>query len=178
MIELPGQGRRLAVPTLGGLALAVATFVVQGHDANALAWAGVQLVLVAISAIDIATRRIPNVLILATAVSATASRLALARGNLVETLVAGAICFGAFLLLAMRAPGALGMGDVKLAGLLGLLLGREVVAALLLGTVTGAVAAIVVARRAGTRKATLAYGPYLGLGAAIVILFTTPPALA
>jgi len=52
-----------------------------------------------------------------------------------------------------------------------------VAGALLLGTVCGAVAALIAARRAGSLKATLAYGPYLCLGAAVVILVTSPPAL-
>jgi leader peptidase (prepilin peptidase)/N-methyltransferase len=159
------------------MALAVATFVVRGHDTDVLAWAGVQLVLAVIAAIDLVTRRIPNVLTLATAVCAIALRLGLARGAVAETLVAGMICFAVFLLLALAARGAFGMGDVKLAGLLGLLLGRDVVAALLIGTLAGAVAALVVARRE-SRKATIAYGPYLCLGAALVILLTAPPALA
>jgi leader peptidase (prepilin peptidase)/N-methyltransferase len=171
---LPRARAHPAVP-IAGLALAVATFVARGHDAEALAWAGVQLVLAAIATIDAATRRIPNVVTLATALGAAALRLAFARGVLPETLVAGAICFVVFLLLALAARGGLGMGDVKLAGLLGFLLGRDVVVALLIGTVAGAVAALVAARRAGSRKATLAYGPYLCLGAAVVILLTTPP---
>jgi len=157
--------------------LAVATFVLRGHDANAALWAVVQLGLVAIAAIDLATRRIPNVLTLAVAAGAVALRLAFERGEVVEVVVAGAVCFVAFLLLAIVARGGFGMGDVKLAGVLGLLLGREVVPALLIGTVCGAVAALLAARRAGSRKATLAYGPYLCLGAAVVILVTTPPAL-
>jgi leader peptidase (prepilin peptidase) / N-methyltransferase len=174
---LPRPHVHAAVPVVV-LALAVATFVAQGHDADALAWAGVQLVLGAIAAIDAATRRIPNVATLATALCAAALRLAFARRVLPETLVASATCFVVFLVLALAARGGLGMGDVKLAALLGLLLGRNVLAALLLGTIAGAVAALVAARRSGSRKATLAYGPYLCLGAAVVILFTTPPALA
>ena len=161
-----------------GIVLAAATFVVQGHDADALAWAGVQLVLAAIATIDAATRRIPNALTLTTAVCAVALRLVFVRDVVAETLAAGAICFLVFFALALVARGGLGMGDVKLAGLLGLLLGRSVVAALLLGTVSGAVAALVAARRAGSRKGTLAYGPYLCLGASVIILITTPPALA
>jgi len=155
----------------------VATFVLRGHDVNAALWAVVQLVLVAIAAIDLATRRIPHVLTLAAATAALALRLALERSEVVEIVVAGAVCFVAFLLLAIVARGGFGMGDVKLAGVLGLLLGREVAPALLIGTVCGAVAALLAARRAGSRKATLAYGPYLCLGAAVVILITTPPAL-
>ena len=155
----------------------MATFALRGHDANAAVWAFVQIALVAIAAIDLATRRIPNVLTVALAIAAVALRLAFERGAIVEIVVAGAVCFVAFLLLAIAARGGFGMGDVKLAGVLGLLLGREVVPALLIGTVCGAVAALLAARSAGSRKATLAYGPYLCLGAAAVILFTTPPAL-
>ncbi len=157
--------------------LAAATFVVSGHDANAALWAVVQLWLVAIAAVDLATRRIPNVLTLTAAMGAIALRLAFERDELLEIVVAGAICFVVLLLIAIIARGGFGMGDVKLAGVLGLLLGRDVAGALLLGTVCGAVAALIAARRAGSLKATLAYGPYLCLGAAVVILVTSPPAL-
>ena len=164
------------MPVVGAV-LAAATFVLRGHDANAVLWAGVQLVLVAIAAIDLATRRIPNVLTLAAAVGAIALRLAFERDELVEIVVAGAVCFVVLLLLAVVARGGFGMGDVKLAGVLGLLLGKDVAGALLLGTICGAVAALIAARRARSLKATLAYGPYLCLGAAVVILVTSPPAL-
>jgi leader peptidase (prepilin peptidase)/N-methyltransferase len=164
------------VPTCG-VALAAATFVLRGHDANAALWAVVQLGLIAIAAIDLTTRRIPNVLTFPAAICAIALRLAFERDELVEIIIAGAVCFVALLVLAIIARGGFGMGDVKLAGVLGLLLGREVIPALLIGTVCGAVAALIAARRAGSRKATLAYGPYLCLGAAVVILVTTPPAL-
>jgi leader peptidase (prepilin peptidase) / N-methyltransferase len=160
-----------------GVVVAAVTFVLRGHDANAALWAVVQLGLVAIAAIDLATRRIPNVLTLSAAIGAIALRLAFERDELVEIVVAGAVCLVALLVLAVIARGGFGMGDVKLAGALGLLLGRQVVPALLIGTVCGAVAALAAARRARSRKATLAYGPYLCLGAAVVILLTTPPAL-
>jgi leader peptidase (prepilin peptidase) / N-methyltransferase len=170
--------RRHRIAPAVALVLAAATFVLHGHDANAAAWAGVQVVLVAVATIDAATRRIPNVVTLTTAACAVALRLLLARGTLPETFAAGAICFAVFLLLAVVSRGAFGMGDVKLAALLGLLLGKDAVDALLLGALCGAAAALIVARRAGSLKATLAYGPYLCLGAAVVILVATPPALA
>jgi leader peptidase (prepilin peptidase)/N-methyltransferase len=168
--------RQPLVPVVGAV-LAAATFVLSGHDANAALWAVVQLWLVAIAAIDFATRRIPNELTLSGAIAATALRLAFARNELVEIVVAGAVCFVLLLLLAIVARGGFGMGDVKLAGVLGLLLGKDVAGALLLGTLCGAVAALIAARRAGSLRATLAYGPYLCLGAAVVILVTSPPAL-
>jgi leader peptidase (prepilin peptidase) / N-methyltransferase len=168
--------RQPLVPVVGAV-LAGATFVLSGHDANAALWAVVQLWLVAIAAVDLATRRIPNELTLTAAIGAVALRVAFERDELLEIVVAGAICFVVLLLLAIVARGGFGMGDVKLAGVLGLLLGRDVAGALLLGTVCGAVAALIAARRAGSLKATLAYGPYLCLGAAVVILVTSPPAL-
>src|SRR5689334_3209097 len=101
---------------VAGAALAAAAFVLRGHDANAALWAVVQLSLVAIAAIDLATRRIPNMLTLAAAVGAIALRLALERDELVEIVVAGAVCFAVLLVIAIVARGGFGMGDVKLAG--------------------------------------------------------------
>jgi leader peptidase (prepilin peptidase)/N-methyltransferase len=70
------------------------------------------------------------------------------------------------------------MGDVKLAALLGLLLGKVLLPSLLIGVVAGGVAsAIVVATGRTGRKEAIAYGPYLCLGAALGILAFAPPHL-
>jgi leader peptidase (prepilin peptidase)/N-methyltransferase len=61
------------------------------------------------------------------------------------------------------------MGDVKLAVLLGVALGAGVTTALVLGFLAAAPAALVVLARRG-RRATLPYGPFLALGAAVVLL--------
>lgn len=161
----------------GGLLLAAVTLEVRGHGADAVAWAVVQVVLVAIAATDAVTRRIPNALTLTSAAAAVALRVLFARAELVETFAAAGICFAAFLLLAILSRGALGMGDVKLAGLLGLFLGSTVFPALLVGTFAGGVAALVVAYRTGSAKAALAYGPYLCLGGAVAIVALSPPPL-
>lgn len=162
---------------MAAIGLAVGTFASCGRGANAVAWAAVQLVLVAVAATDVATRRIPNALILPTAVAAVAARALFDMSALAETLVAAAACLAGFLAFALLSRGALGMGDVKLAGLLGLLLGSAVVPALLLGTVAGAVASLLVAWRTGSFRTTIAYGPYLCLGAAVAIIAVSPPAL-
>src|SRR6185436_12623380 len=61
--------------------------------------------------------------------------------SLVENLIAGAAAGGFFLVAAIVYPAGMGMGDVKLAGVMGLVLGRAVVpaifAALLCGTIVG-----------------------------------------
>jgi leader peptidase (prepilin peptidase)/N-methyltransferase len=70
------------------------------------------------------------------------------------------------------------MGDVKLAGLIGVLLGRDAGYAIFLGVVAGGVAAaVLLLTHRGTRKTSYAYGPYLAFGTAAAIVLLKPPAL-
>jgi leader peptidase (prepilin peptidase)/N-methyltransferase len=98
----------------------------------------------------------------------------------VESVVVGLAVFVVALCLAYFARGGLGMGDVKLAGALGLVLGKVVFLALVVGTLGGAAAAIAILIRRGAagRRTTIAYGPYLALGAVLAILLFEPPPLA
>lgn len=76
-----------------------------------------------------------------------------------------------------RVPATWGMGDVKLAGMLGLFLGAEVAVALLAGFVAAALAGLVLLIRhgaAGARRATLPLGPFLALGAAVALYAGAP----
>jgi leader peptidase (prepilin peptidase)/N-methyltransferase len=124
------------------------------------------------------TRRILNVVLLPAALIVIAVRAAFAPSALEESLVAGVLAFAVFFVLAVAFRSGLGMGDVKFAGLLGLLLGRTVLGALLTGCVAGGIAALllVLTKRAG-RKSTFAYGPYLALGGGLWILVGSPPPL-
>ena len=158
--------------------LAAATLVVRGADIDGICWAAVQVVLVALAAEDLRSRRIPNAVTAPAAVAAVALRVALERSELVEILVAGAGAFAVFLVLALVTRGGLGMGDVKLAGLLGLLLGTAVVTALFLGTLAGGVASAALLARGRKRGTTLAYGPYLCFGGAAAVLLLHLPRLA
>ena len=159
-------------------ALAVATFLHLGRDADAAAWAVVQVVLVALAAIDVATRRLPNAITLPVSALALILRAADERSKLAEVAIAGAAAFVVFYVVALLARGGFGMGDVKLAAMLGFLLGTKVVPALAIGVIAGGVwaAALVVTRRATARTA-FAYGPFLCLGGAVTILFSNPPPL-
>ena len=114
----------VAAPALAAV-LAAATFARLGLDADALAWALVQCLLVGLAAFDLATRRIPNAVTGPAAAAVIALRLAFERSALPEVLIAGAAAMVFFLVFA-RVTRGLGMGDVKLAGLLGLLLGSAV----------------------------------------------------
>jgi leader peptidase (prepilin peptidase)/N-methyltransferase len=129
--------------------------------------------------VDFATRRIPNELVAALTAIGIVPRAVAERSSLVESLVAGIAVLGVALLLANLARGGLGMGDVKLAGALGFLLGKAVFVALLFGTVAGAAVAlaILIRRGAAGRRTTLAYGPYLALGGVLAILAFSPPPL-
>ena len=162
---------------LVAVALVVGTLVHFGADANGVAWAVVQVGFVFIAWFDLLTRRIPNLVVLPAAVAAIVLRVAFDRGALLECLLAGAIAFAVFLVFALLVRGGLGMGDVKLAGLIGLLLGSDALYALMLGVIVGglAAAALLAARRG--RKSTYAYGPYLALGASLLVLLAAVPRL-
>jgi leader peptidase (prepilin peptidase) / N-methyltransferase len=175
VIGLFGNQPLVAIAAAAGLA--AATVVLVHPLANALAFAAIQVLLVAIAATDLAERRIPNVLVAAVVLISLGCRAVSEPSLLVEISIAGALAFAGALLLANFARGGLGMGDVKLIGALGFLLGSQIFEALLLGTATGAIAAILIMARRG-RRATFAYGPYLALGAAVgILLLDAPPLL-
>jgi leader peptidase (prepilin peptidase)/N-methyltransferase len=125
------------------------------------------LVLVPVALIDLDYHVIPN------RITAPAGVLALVLGTALDPsgeparLIAAAAGGGLFLLAAIASPRGMGMGDVKLAGLLGLLLGAEVAPALLIALLAGVVVGLVVlARRAPgeRRSAGVPFGPFLALG--------------
>jgi leader peptidase (prepilin peptidase) / N-methyltransferase len=81
---------------------------------------------------------------------------------------------GGFLLIASLAnPGGMGMGDVKLLGVMGLYLGRPVVVALVCALLASVATGLVIARRRGVRaarKTQLPLGPYLAFGGVVAAL--------
>jgi leader peptidase (prepilin peptidase) / N-methyltransferase len=176
---LPASVHRLALAAvaLGTVGAVVLTLRRFGFTGNGIAWTATQVLLGSVAIWDLRTRRILNVVVLPASLVVVALRVVFVPSALPETLVAGVTAFAVFVVLAVAFRGGLGMGDVKLAGLLGLLLGRAAVGALLAGVVAGGVAAalLVASGRAG-RKSTFAYGPYLALGGALWILFGSPPA--
>jgi leader peptidase (prepilin peptidase) / N-methyltransferase len=93
-----------------------------------------------------------------------------------RALVCLAVVFALFFLMNLVSPASLGFGDVKLSGLIGLLLGwvgvQEVVTGLVAGFVVGGVVALLmlVGQRVGLRS-HIAYGPPLLLGAFVALAF-------
>ncbi len=89
----------------------------------------------------------------------------------VEWLAAALGASGFLLLAALAYPGGMGMGDVKLALLLGVVLGRTVPVALMIGMVSALVPAVVLLARHGTaaRKMGIPFGPFLALGGVVAL---------
>ena len=157
--------------------LAVATVVRLGFSANAVACALMQVVLVGVAAYDLENRRVKNAVTIPVSVAAVLLRAAFERSALAEVVIAGLATLLVFLVVSLILRGGLGMGDVKLAGMLGFVLGWKVLPALFLGAVVGGIVAGVLLARAGGRRSTMAYGPYLALGGAAVIFLSHPPQL-
>jgi leader peptidase (prepilin peptidase)/N-methyltransferase len=126
--------------------------------------------LVPITLIDLELRLIPNAITLPAAVAALVAGVVLDIGHVPEQVIAGAAAGGFFLVAALAYPRGMGMGDVKLACMLGLYLGRAVApaifAALILGVVVGA--AVIVRKGAQEgRRTAVPFGPFLAVGALV-----------
>jgi leader peptidase (prepilin peptidase)/N-methyltransferase len=157
----------------GTAALCALVVVAKGADQDALLGLVLVLLLVPVTLIDLDHRIIPNKLMLIGAVVAPAIVLLVSPQDIAEHLIAGVAAGGFFLLAALAYPRGMGMGDVKLAAVLGLFLGRAVgpavFIALLAGTLVGAV---VIARKGAVegRKTAVPFGPFLALGAVCALL--------
>jgi leader peptidase (prepilin peptidase)/N-methyltransferase len=129
--------------------------------------------LITITGIDLEHQKIPNLLIYPAIALALAMIPILYINDLWMTLAGGALGFGVLFLLAVLAPGSMGMGDVKLVLFLGLILGYpEIVLALFLAFVSGGlISGILLALKRIGRKDTVAFGPYLALGGFMTLLY-------
>jgi leader peptidase (prepilin peptidase)/N-methyltransferase len=134
-------------------------------------------ILVPVALIDLDTRRIPNKITLPAAVLAVVVGLAFDPAKVPEQLVAGAAAGGFLLVFALLYPRGMGMGDVKLAAVMGLYLGRTVAVAMLAGLIAATVVGALVMARVGVqqgRKTALPFGPFLALGALVGLLAGGP----
>jgi len=123
--------------------------------------------LVAVSVTDLERRIIPNRIVLPAAAVILVAQTLLHPS--VEWLLAGVGASGFLLLAALAYPAGMGMGDVKLALLLGVALGRVVPVALMIGMVSALVPAVVLFARHGqaARKMGIPFGPFLAFGGVI-----------
>lgn len=157
--------------------LAVAVVLVK-HSALDIALGLVLVaILVPVALIDLERRIIPNKITLPAAIAAVGIGLALGPSHVPEQLIAGAAAGGFLLLFALVYPRGMGMGDVKLAAVLGLFLGREVAVAMFVGVLAGALVGVLVMARVGFekgRKTGVPFGPFLALGGLVGELAGSP----
>jgi leader peptidase (prepilin peptidase) / N-methyltransferase len=163
----------VAVATAACAGLALARFGATGEGVVVSAFLAV---LVVLSAIDLRERRLPNRIVLPGAAVALLAQTVVMPDRWLEWVASAVLAATALLVAALINPRGLGMGDVKLALLLGAVLGAAVLPALLLGfLLTVPVAAVLFLRHgAAARKATLPLGPFLAAGAAAILLLGGP----
>jgi leader peptidase (prepilin peptidase)/N-methyltransferase len=134
------------------------------------AWA--LAVLSVLAVIDLEERLLPNRIVFPAILCAIAFQAVFFPDRLVECLVAGVVAGAVLLLPSLFQPGAVGMGDVKVTAFLGVVLGADVVVALLASSLLSAPVALsmLLVGGARARRTALPFGPFLALGAAIALL--------
>jgi leader peptidase (prepilin peptidase)/N-methyltransferase len=138
-------------------------------------------VMLAAALIDARHRIIPNRLLYPSLLAFGAAVAVLGVAGEASPATAGlglVACGGGLLVVHLVSPGGMGMGDVKLAALIGLVLGAlgwsYVAVAVMVGVLAGGLAAVAMLAAGRRRKDTLPFGPFLALGA-IVSAFLAPP---
>jgi leader peptidase (prepilin peptidase)/N-methyltransferase len=150
--------------------LLVAVVLAKGADNDA--WLGLAfvLLLVPVTLIDLDHRIIPNKLMLVGTVVSLAIVLVTEPDSLTEHMIAAGGAGGFLLIAALAYPAGMGMGDVKLAGVMGLFLGRAVGPAMFVALIAGSVVgALIIARKGAKegRKTAIPFGPYLAFGGVV-----------
>jgi leader peptidase (prepilin peptidase)/N-methyltransferase len=128
-------------------------------------------ILVAVSAIDAAHRIIPNRIVVPAAAIVLVANSALTLSP--EWAIAAAGASGFLLASALVYPAGMGMGDVKLALLMGAALGKTVPVALMLGMLAALVPSIAILAKHGKagRKMGIPLGPFLALGSVVALFW-------
>lgn len=129
------------------------------------------IALVAVSGTDVEYHIIPNRIVLPAAVLVLAANTVL---HLSPEWALGALGASGFLFAAALAyPKGMGMGDVKLALLMGAALGRTVPVALMIGMLTALIPALYLLARHGSaaRKMRIPFGPFLALGSVVALFW-------
>jgi leader peptidase (prepilin peptidase)/N-methyltransferase len=156
---------------LGGLYLA--TVAVLWSDATEVLLGLVFVTaLLAVTLTDLERRVIPNKILLAAVLGGLAIVSVGDPASLPERLIAAAAAGGGLFLVALAYPKGMGLGDVKLAAVMGLFLGRNVAPALLVALLAGSVVGLVMIAREGAaaRKRAIPFGPFLALGGVVALL--------
>lgn len=128
--------------------------------------------LAAITLTDFERRIIPNRVLIVAAFLGLAIAAATDPASLPERAIAAAAAGGLLFLVAIAYPRGMGLGDVKLAAVMGLFLGREVAVAILVALLAGSIVGLAMIARHGAsaRKQAIPFGPFLALGGVVGLL--------
>jgi leader peptidase (prepilin peptidase) / N-methyltransferase len=176
-LSLRGRCRSCAAPIpwkypvveLGTALLIGACVLAFGLTAYAAVAAFFCATLVAVSVTDLERRIIPNRIVLPAAAIVLLAQTALEPSPEWALDALGASLF--LFVAALAYPAGMGMGDVKLALLLGAMLGRSVSVAMMIAMVAALLPAIVLLARHGSaaRKMGIPFGPFLALGGVVTL---------
>jgi leader peptidase (prepilin peptidase)/N-methyltransferase len=155
-----------------GLLFAVTALVLRHEPAQLVLGLVFVATLAAITLTDLELRLIPNKILLVSALAGVALAAGLDPSSLPERAIAAAAAGGLLFAVALAYPRGMGMGDVKLAAVMGLYLGRSVAPALLIGFAAGSIfgLALIARHGAAARKQAVPFGPFLALGGVIALL--------
>jgi leader peptidase (prepilin peptidase) / N-methyltransferase len=149
-----------------------AVVLVRGVDEDLVLELPFVAALIALAAIDLDHRLLPNRIVYPLAAWGLIATLLVETDDLIEHLVAGAGAFVFLLLSVLAYPRGMGMGDVKLAGAMGLFLGLSTIPALLAAFLSGSLVGVAIIAREGAeaRKKAVPFGVFLAFGGILAVL--------
>lgn len=128
--------------------------------------------LVVVTNSDLDLRVVPNKVLLVSLLAGLVAQAAVRPDEWLEWMLAAVISFSALFIVALAYPRGMGMGDVKLAGVMGLYLGRAVAPALLFAFFAGTLAGVIVMAKKGVaegRKTAVPFVPFMAAGGVFAI---------
>src|SRR5579884_2981820 len=177
LVARPRRTPRNIAIVVFAAALAIATVAVRSGAHDIALGLALGAVLIPVAVIDFDFRLIPNRITGPAALAAVVIGLATRPSGVPAQLIAGAAGFAFLLVFALAYPRGMGMGDVKLAGVLGLFLGRSVGVAVMVAVLSGTLVGAAIMARRGVeqgRKTAVPFGPFLALGGVVALLAGTP----
>jgi leader peptidase (prepilin peptidase)/N-methyltransferase len=155
-----------------GLLYAATVVVLWGEPGEVALGLAFVTTLTAITLTDLEQRIIPNKILMVAAIAGVVIVIVSDPGSFGERAIAAAAAGGLLFIAALAYPKGMGLGDVKLAAVMGLFLGRNVAPAILVALLAGSLVGLGMMARHGSaaRKMAIPFGPFLALGGIVGLL--------